>query len=487
MPYPSRTALVGGVWREIGETRTVRSPFDGSAVGEIGWGGASEAAEAVGAAHDAMRSGMHAHERAEILERISSAITVHEEQFVRLLALEAGKPTSGGRVEVQRASLTMALSAVEARKLSGEVVPMDAGAPGVGKVGFTRRVPVGVAAAITPFNFPLNLACHKMGPAIAAGCAVVLKPADKAPLAACLLADLALEAGLPPGWLNVVCGDPEQIARVFCEDRRVGIITFTGSSEVGWRLRERAPRKRVTLELGNATPVVVDETTDAAAVAPLLATSGFGFAGQSCISTQRVYVHHDVADELEGALAEAAAALVTGDPLDGATDVGPLITPAAAQRVGAWVEAARSGGARVLAGGEVEGSLVEPTVVADAPPGSDLLRREVFGPVVAVQRYSDFGHALELCNGADFGLQAGVFTRRLDRALAAADALEFGTVLVNESPTFRADQMPYGGTKDSGNTREGPAYAVREMTEERLVLLQPAPGATSTPRGRETA
>jgi acyl-CoA reductase-like NAD-dependent aldehyde dehydrogenase len=466
--------LIGGAWRAAPASRPVCSPFDGSQVGSVGWAGAGAAAEAVASAHAAMGAGLPAHERAGILERLSSAIAAHEDDLAHLLALEAGKPLRAGRVEVQRAALTMALSAVEARKLAGDVVPMDATAPGAGKIGFTLRFPVGVVAAITPFNFPLNLACHKLGPAIAAGCGVVLKPADKAPLAACLLADLAVEAGLPPGWLNVVVGDPGPIAAVFSEDPRVGLITFTGSSAIGWRLRAQAPRKRVTLELGNATPVVIDETSDAAAIAPRLAASAFGFSGQSCISAQRVYVHDAVADELEQELAAAATALVTGDPLDERTDIGPVISADAADRIAASIAAARDGSARLLAGGEADGQIVAPTVLAGAPEGCDLLQREVFGPVVAIQRYSDFDAALELCNATDYGLQAGVFTQRIDRALAAAAQLEFGAVLVNEIPTFRADQMPYGGVKESGNTREGPAYAVREMTEERLLLIQPS-------------
>jgi acyl-CoA reductase-like NAD-dependent aldehyde dehydrogenase len=472
-PLRARGALIEGDWIDASDTRPVRSPFDGAEVGSIGWVGASETVRAIDAAHAAMAALMPAHERAELLERLSARIVERAEDLAHLLALEAGKPLRSGRVEVERAALTMTLSALEARKLAGDVVPMDASAPGAGKIGMTLRVPVGVVAAITPFNFPLNLACHKIGPAIAAGCAIVLKPADKAPLAACLLADLAMEAGLPPGWLNVVVGDPVAIADVFCTDPRVGLITFTGSSTIGWELRAKAPRKRVTLELGNATPLVVDETSDAAAIAPRIAASAFGFAGQSCISTQRVYAHEAVADEVEQALAAVASAMVTGDPLDETTEVGPVISAEAADRIARTIADATGSGATLLAGGDVRGQVVAPTVLANSPAGSDVLRREVFGPVVTVQRYTDFADALARCNDTDYGLQAGVFTQRLDRALDAARALEFGAVLINEVPTFRADQMPYGGIKESGNTREGPAYAVREMTEERLVLLQP--------------
>jgi acyl-CoA reductase-like NAD-dependent aldehyde dehydrogenase len=469
----ARGVLISGRWRAPSETRPVRSPYDGSEVGEIGWVGAAEAAEAVESARAAMSTPLPAHRRAEILERASSLLSEREDGLAHMLALEAGKPLAGGRTEARRAAATLAFSAVEARKLAGETIPMDAGEAGVGKLGFTVRVPVGVVAAITPFNFPLNLACHKIGPAIAAGCGVVLKPADKAPLTACMLADILLEAGLPAGWLNVIVGDPQPIADVFCEHPGVGLITFTGSSAIGWRLRAQAPRKRVTLELGNATPVVVDDVRDVSALARRLAASAFGFAGQSCISAQRIFVREQLADELETELAAAAAALVVGDPSDEATDVGPLITQEAADRVTQWISEARDAGARVVAGGAATGSLVAPTVLADAPAGCRILASEVFGPVVSLQRYSDFDEALARCNATEYGLQAGVFTSRIDRALAALRTLEFGAVVVNEVPTFRADQMPYGGVKESGNTREGPAWAVREMTEERLLLLQP--------------
>jgi acyl-CoA reductase-like NAD-dependent aldehyde dehydrogenase len=392
-----------------------------------------------------------------------------------LLTAEAGKPVRHARTEVHRAVSTLRLSAVEARKLTGHTVPMDGTAAGSGRVAFTVRVPVGVVAAITPFNFPLNLACHKIGPAIAAGCPVVLKPADKAPLAAGLLVELASDVGLPAGWVNLVVGDPRAFAELASTHPHVGLITFTGSSEIGWSLRALAARKAVTLELGNVTPVIVDETAPVGEIAERLALSAFAFAGQSCISTQRIYVHEQVAPAFEEAFAEAARTIRMGDPDDDATDVGPLITDAAAERVAAMIDQARCAGARVLAGGSrASGSFVEPTVLAGAPDDADVLTREAFGPVAVVQRYARFEDALARANATAFGLQAGLFTTRLDRVLTATHGLDFAGVTVNEVPTFRADQMPYGGIKDSGNTREGPAYAVREMTEERLITLQSA-------------
>jgi acyl-CoA reductase-like NAD-dependent aldehyde dehydrogenase len=468
----ARTALIAGEWRPLTQARPVASPYDGQPIGLIGWAGPDEARAAVDAAAAAMEAPLPAYERAAILDRLSARVAESAEELARTLALEAGKPIRSARTEVDRAVQTLTLSAGEARRLAGEVVPMDATPAGAGRLGLTLRVPVGVVAAITPFNFPLNLACHKLGPALAAGCAVVLKPADKAPFAACRLAELALECGLPPGWLNVLVGDAEAIAGVFCADPRVGLITFTGSSSIGWELRARAPKKRVTLELGNVTPVIVDETADPEQIASALARSAFGFSGQSCISTQRIYVHDSVASALEHDLADAAGALVTGDPLDEATDVGPLISAGAADRVGEWIDEAVDGGAVLLTGGGRHRQVVTPAVLANAPAGSRLLEREAFGPVVTIQRYGDFADALRMCNATDYGLQAGIFTGRLDRALAAARELKFGGVVVNDVPSFRADQMPYGGIKASGNTKEGPAWTVREMTEERLVVLQ---------------
>jgi acyl-CoA reductase-like NAD-dependent aldehyde dehydrogenase len=470
-----RLPLVGGAARATVESWTVTSPATGDAVGTIGVADAALMAHAIDAAAAAMREAPPAYARAEALERLATALELRAEEMAALLTAEAGKPIRHARTEVSRAVSTLRLSAVEARTLTGHTIPMDGTAAGSGRLAFTVRVPVGVVAAITPFNFPLNLACHKIGPAIAAGCPVVLKPADKAPLAAGLLVELAMGVGLPDGWVNLVVGDPATFARLVSEDPRVGLITFTGSSEIGWSLRALAARKAVTLELGNVTPVIVDETAPVAEVAERLALSAFAFAGQSCISTQRVYVHEEAAPELESALAEAARSIRVGDPEDPATDVGPLITDAAADRVVAMIDQARAEGAQVLAGGaRSSGRFVEPTVLAGAPDGADVLTREAFGPVVVVQRYSRFSEAIERANATDFGLQAGLFTTQLDRVLVATQGLEFAGVTVNEVPTFRADQMPYGGVKASGNTREGPAYAVREMTEERLITLQPA-------------
>jgi acyl-CoA reductase-like NAD-dependent aldehyde dehydrogenase len=300
----------------------------------------------------------------------------------------------------------------------------------------------------------------------------VLKPASQTPLSALLLAELETEAGLPPGWLNVLVGPASELGDVLVEDERVRVLTFTGSGSVGWRLRERAPRKKVNLELGNATPVIVEADADLDDVATRLAANAFSFAGQSCISVQRIYVAREAYDGFLERFVPRVEALRVGDPADEETDVGPLIAPKERDRVHEWIEEARAAGARILAGGTVEDNLLRPTVIADAAPELKVSCEEVFGPVVTVNAYDTLDEAIALANGTRYGLQAGIFTARLDTALRASRELEFGGVVVNEAPTFRADQMPYGGVKDSGNTREGPAWAVRELTEERLVVLQ---------------
>ena len=467
-----RKLFIGGEWIETGDWLEVASPYDGSLVGRVARGGAHEARRAVDAAERAMAEPLPAHERAEILDRTARLIHERSDEIARTISAEAGKPMKAARIEVSRAQSTFTMAAVEARKLAGDVVPMDASPAGSGKIAFTLRVPIGVVGAISPFNFPFNLVAHKVAPALAAGCAVVLKPASQTPLSALLLAELEAEAGLPPGWLNVVCGPASDIGDVLVEDERVALITFTGSAPIGWKLRERAPRKRVNLELGNATPVIVAADADLDDVAVRLAANAFSFAGQSCISVQRIYVEREAYDMFLELFLPRVEALVVGDPADETTDVGPLISTGERDRVLEWIEEARARGGRVLSGGELDGELLRPTVVADAPADSKVACEEVFGPLCSVAPYDSLDEAIDLANGTRYGLQAGIFTRDVKAALRASRDLDFGGVTVNEAPTFRADQMPYGGVKDSGNTREGPAYAIREMTEQRLVVLQ---------------
>ena len=466
-----RKLLLEGEWIETGEWQDVDSPYSGETVARVARAGAEHARKALDAAERAMSSPLPAHERAAILDRVAALLKERHDEVAQTISAEAGKPMKAARVEAERAVSTYTMAAVEARRLAGEVVPMDASAAGVGKVAYTMRVPIGIVGAITPFNFPLNLVAHKVAPALAAGCAVVLKPAGHTPLSALLLGELETEAGLPPGWLNVLVGPSAEIGDVIVEDERVKLITFTGSSGVGWRIRERAVKKRVNLELGNATPVVVEADADIEEAATKLAANAFSFAGQSCISVQRIYVKREAYDDFVSRFVPKVQALKVGDPGEEDTDVGPVIDEDARDRIVSWVEEAKSAGATVLAGGEVVGGLLQPTVLADVTQEMKVSCQEVFGPLCTVSPYDSSEEAFDLANATEYGLQAGIFTANLKTALAAAAALEFGGVTVNEAPTFRADQMPYGGVKESGNTKEGPHYAVREMTEERLVVL----------------
>src|SRR5437667_48927 len=466
-----RKLFVGGEWVETGDWLEVHSPYSGEIVGRVAKAGADETKRAIDAAEQAMREPLPAHKRAEILVRVAAALGRRHDEVARQISDEAGKPMKAARVEAKRAMSTYPFAAVEARRLAGEMVPMDAAQAGEGKLAFTLRQPIGIVGAISPFNFPLNLVAHKLAPALAAGCAVVLKPASQTPLSALLLAELEEEAGLPPGWLSVVVGPSAEIGDVLVEDERVRAITFTGSGEVGWKLRERAARKRVNLELGNATPVVVAADADLDEAATKLAANAFSFAGQSCISVQRIYVERAAYDAFLERLLPKVEALRIGDPADEATDVGPVIDEDARTRIAAWVEEAQAAGAKLLAGA-TDAEPLGPLVLAEAPESAHVVCNEVFGPVCVVNAVDSLTDAYERANGTEYGLQAGIFTGSIATALAAAEALEFGGVTVNEAPTFRADQMPYGGVKGSGNTKEGPAYTIREMTEERLVVLQ---------------
>jgi acyl-CoA reductase-like NAD-dependent aldehyde dehydrogenase len=464
-----RRLLIDGEWVETGDWIEVRSPYSGEVVGRVAKGGAAEARRAIDAAERAMREPLPAHRRAEILDEVARLLGEHADELARTICAEAGKPMKAARLEAQRARLTYIFAAVEARTLAGDVVPMEGSVTGDGKLGFTLRAPIGVIGAISPFNFPLMLVAHKLAPALAAGCAVVLKPAEKTPLSALFIAELCVEAGLPAGWVNVVVGPASKIGDVLVEDERVRMLSFTGSAAVGWKLRERAPRKRVGLELGNSTPVIVEADADLELAATKVAGTAFVFAGQSCISVQRIYVQRGAYDEFVSRFVPKVEALKVGDPADEDTDVGPVIAEKERDRIVEWIGESRG---EILTGGDLEGDLLRPTVIAQPSPEDKVVCQEVFGPVASVIPYDTLDEAIAQANATRYGLQAGIFTANLSAALRAARELEFGGVTVNEAPTYRADQMPYGGVKDSGNTREGPKYAVREMTEERIVVIQ---------------
>ena len=464
--------LIGGEWYETGETIDVTSPYDGSVVGRVAYGGADDARRAIDAAEQAMKTPIPAHKRAAVLDGVAELLRERRDEFARTIAEEAGKPLTTAGMEVDRAVQTMTFSALEARRLTGETVPMDAHPAGEGHAGLILRMPIGIVAAISPFNFPLNLVAHKVGPGFAAGCAVVLKPAGATPLSALLLAQAFEDAGQPAGWLNVIVGKSRDIGDVLTEDERVRMITFTGSSEVGWGIRARANKKKVSLELGNSTPLIVLADADLDKAAAAIAAHGYSFAGQSCISIQRVYVEDSVHDALMEKLMPKVEALKVGDPLDADTQVGPVIDHENRDRITEWVDDAVAGGAKLVTGGEVDDAgVLHPVLLDDVSLDMKVSCNEVFGPVVTVSRVSGLEQAVELANGTSYGLQAGIYTQDITKALRAARTLDFGGVTLNEAPTYRADQMPYGGVKDSGNTREGPKFAVQEMTEPRMVVI----------------
>ena len=467
--------LAAGEWIETGEWDEVKSPYDGSPVGRVAQGDEALVDRAVRAAQGSFESAdFPQHARAAVLERAAELVGERVEELALTIAAEAGKPIKTAAVEAQRCVSTLEFSAVEARKLTGGTVPMDASPAGAGKLGVMLRVPYGVVGAISPFNFPLNLVAHKLGPAIAAGNAIVLKPAGQTPISALKLAGILVEAGLPEGWLSVVPGPGSKVGNAIVEHELTRAITFTGSAQVGWDIRSRVPHKKVNLELGSNAPLIVNQDGDWETAADKAQLHAFSHAGQSCISIQRILVHEDLADAFTERLLGNVAKLTVGDPLDGGTDVGPLITPGDRDRVKEWIDEAVAAGAELLTGGELvdEGRCLAPTLLKAPPKEAKVWCEEIFGPVATIDTFAEFDEALALANDSKFGLQAGVFTRDVGRALAAARALEFGGVLINEVPTFRADQQPYGGVKDSGNTREGPAYAVIELTEERFVTLQ---------------
>ena len=463
--------LIGGDWIASDTWDEIISPYSGDVVGRVPLVGPETVTEAVGAASRAMLKPLPAWRRAEILTRTSALITERREELARLLVDETGKPIKAARIEIERAAFTFAVASSAARTLTGDMVAVDASPAGEQKLGFTVRVPVGVVAAITPFNFPVNLVAHKIAPALAAGCAVVLKPAPQAPMSALALAELEVEAGAPAGWLNVVLGPEEQVGDVLLSDPRVAMITFTGSASVGWMLRERAPRKHVALELGNTTPAIVDADADLDMAAERLARTAFAFSGQACTSVQRIYVQRDVLESFIARFLPVAQALRVGDPHDEETDIGPVIDLPARDRITSWIEEAVSSGAQLLLGGDLIDGLLPPTVLGSVTADMRVCRQEVFGPLVSIITYEHLNDAIGMCNDTEFGLQAGIFTRNISTAAKAARELNFGGVIVNDSPSWRVDQMPYGGVNASGIGKEGPATAAREMTVERLVVM----------------
>lgn len=467
--------FVDGERLETGTWDEVLSPYDESPVGRVATCDTATVNRACEAAHAAFEAGgFPQYQRAQVLNRAADMVEERQEDLALTIAAEAGKPLKTARVEAARTAGTLRFSAVEALNLTGEMVPMEAGEAGIGKLGYILRIPYGVVGAISPFNFPLNLVAHKLGPSIAAGNATVLKPAGVTPISAIKLSEILYEAGLPENWLQLVCGSGSEVGQAIVESPLTKAITFTGSPPVGWGIRAEAARKKVNLELGSTAPLIVCDDGDWETAADKAQIHAFSHAGQSCISVQRILVHESLLDQFRERFLAKVADLKVGDPMDDETDVGPLISRGDRDRVKTWVDEASAAGATVLAGGELvdEDRCLAPTVLAETPRQEKMWCEEVFGPVCTLHPFKEFDEAIAMANDARFGLQAGIFTRDVGRALEAGNRLEFGGVMVNEVPTFRTDQMPYGGIKDSGNTREGPAYSVLELTEERLVSLQ---------------
>ena len=466
--------LIGGEWRDTERQAEIRSPHSGDVVGVVPWAGERELEDAVRAAESAYATTrtLSRHRRAAILAAVATRIAERRRELVETMAQEAGKPVKYADGEVARAITTFTLAAEEAKRLTGEVVPVDIEERTEGYVALTERFPVGPIAAISPFNFPLNLVAHKVAPCLATGNTMVLKPPPQAPLTSLLLGEIVLAAGAPPGSLNIVhCEVP--LAERLATDERFKMLSFTGSARVGWQLKAKAGKKKVLLELGGNAGAIVHRDADLEWAAERCAVGGFAYAGQICIKVQRLYVDAAIHEAFLERFLARVHALVLGDPLDPATDVGPLIDEAAAARVEAWIEEARAGGARILCGGRRRGNLIEPTVIAGATRAMRVKCEEVFGPVVTVDPYTDFAEAVAAVNDSRYGLQAAVFTHDLTRTLEAFRHLDVGGLIVNDYPTLRVDNYPYGGVKDSGFGREGVRHAMEAMTELRTLVLNP--------------
>ncbi len=468
----ARPFLSGGRWHHSATTATVHNPYTGQRIADVCQASQAEAegaAQATVEAAPVMRN-LPAHARAMFLHKIAASLQARQEEFSSTITGEAGKPIADARREVGRAIQTFTIAAEEAKRIGGEIVPLDS-SPGMESyLGIVRRFPIGPILGITPFNFPLNLVAHKVAPALAAGNPILIKPAPQTPLTALLLGEIAVGAGVPPGALNVVPCDT-QVAEQLVVDSRFKLLSFTGSAAVGWMLKAKCGKKKIVLELGGNAGVIVEPDADLDWAVQRCATGGFGFAGQTCISVQRIFVHQSIVEVFTTKLLMQVARLRAGDPTEESTAVGPLIDQGAARRVEAWIEEAVSQGARLLLGGKRQGSVVDATVLSHVSPTMKVSSQEVFGPVVTITPYRLFEEALAALNNSEYGLQAGVFTKDVTRLFHAFQKLEVGAVLANEIPTFRADHMPYGGVKDSGIGREGVRYAIEDMTEPRLLVL----------------
>jgi len=462
---------INGQWEKTMDVMDVLNKYNQEVTATISIAEKEHVDAAVQGAKEALKTPFSPYERYEVLMKAAELLVKRRDQFAEVLALEVGKPIRESRGEIERAAQTLVISAEEAKRIHGEGVPVEAAPGSENRMAFTVRVPVGVIAAITPFNVPVNLVCHKIGPAIAAGNSVVLKPAEVTPICALMLAELMEEAGLPKGRLQLLTGDGAKIGDWLLENKDVNMFTFTGSPRVGEYIRSKAGLRKVALELGNNSATVVHHDANVEQAASLIAQKSFNNAGQVCISVQRVYVHEDAFENFLQVLKEKTETLVVGDPLDEGTDIGPMIRLREAERVESWVNEAVDQGAVIALGGKRDGAFYEPTILTNVNDDMKVCRQEVFGPVVSVATYKDIDEVIAKVNDSDYGLQAGLFTNDLQFAMKAAREIEVGGLIINDASAYRVDHMPYGGVKNSGNGKEGPKYAIEEMTEERIIVL----------------
>lgn len=471
-PVATRGFFLDGKWIEEGEPVEIKSPFDQAVIAQVFQGTRKHAEAAIAAAVKAFGTTrrLPAFERQRVLRRVAEAITERKEEFAHTMALEAGKPIKTSRQEVERAIFTFTVAAEESTRIYGEYLPLDWQEFTAGRWGIVRRFPLGPIAGITPFNFPLNLVAHKVAPAIAAGCSMVLKPAPQTPLCALMLAEAVQQAGWPDGGLNVLPLSNDD-AGILATDDRIKLLSFTGSAAVGWEIKKRAGKKKVLLELGGNAGVIVHSDADLAYAAERCVGGSFAYAGQTCISVQRILVEQSAFGKFTDLLLEGVRKLRSGDPLDESSDLGSMIRESDAIRASDWIHEAERGGARVLCGGKRRGSILEPTVLTGTRPEMKVNSQEIFAPVVTVEPYDDFSQALRQLNQSAYGLQAGIFTRDAKLLFQAYEELEVGSMIAGDAPSFRIDHMPYGGVKDSGQGREGLRYAIEEMTEPKLLVM----------------
>lgn len=450
----------------------VYNKFSGEVISYVSVAEKRHVSQAVSTAYQTFtRDSLTPYNRYEILQRVVEQMRKRKEEFARTLVLEVGKTINEARIEVERAIEIMILSSEEAKRISGEVIPISASPGNENKVGYYIRCPIGVICAITPYNLPLSLSCHKIGPAIASGNTVVWKPASDTPLSAYLMMEVLSEAGLPGGYVNLICGSGSTVGEWLLEDERIGKYTFTGSTDVGRRLKECSGLRSVSLELGNNSPNIIHHDADLDLAAKMCTIRGFTNAGQACISVQRIYVHKIVKKEFMSKLVDYTSKLKVGNPLEESTDVGPLINVKEADRVKSWIDEAVSQGAKIVIGGEQNGSFITPTILDNVDKNMKVACKEIFGPVVTVMTFDDIDDAINEANNTEYGLQSAIFTTNINTAMHAVKRLQTGGVIINDASTFRADLMPYGGIKSSGIGREGPKYAIEQMTELKMVVI----------------